>query len=62
MLGFASGIMIAASVWSLLIPSMELAEEKGMVKYIPASVGFLLGIGFLLLLDSVIWTVINLKV
>ena len=54
MLGFASGIMIAASVWSLLIPSMELAEEKGMVKYIPASVGFLLGIGFLLLLDSVI--------
>jgi len=46
--------MIAASVWSLLIPSMELAEEKGMVKYIPASVGFLLGIGFLLLLDSVI--------
>lgn len=54
MLGFASGIMIAASVWSLLIPSMELAEEKGIVKYIPASVGFLLGIGFLLLLDSVI--------
>lgn len=54
MLGFASGIMIAASVWSLLIPSMELAGEKGMVKYIPASVGFLLGIGFLLLLDSVI--------
>ena len=54
MLGFASGIMIAASVWSLLIPSMKLAEDKGIVKYIPASVGFLLGIGFLLLLDSVI--------
>ena len=46
--------MIAASVWSLLIPSMELAEEKGIVKYVPAGVGFLLGIGFLLLLDSVI--------
>ena len=51
MLGFASGIMIAASVWSLLIPSMKLAEDKGIVKYIPASVGC---IGFLLLLDSVI--------
>ena len=54
MLGFASGVMIAASVWSLLIPAIEMAEEAGTVAWIPAVVGFLLGVGFLLLLDSVI--------
>lgn len=53
LLGFASGVMIAASVWSLLIPAIEMAEEKGGNTWLPAAVGFLLGMGFLLLLDSV---------
>ncbi len=53
LLGFASGIMIAASVWSLLIPAIEMAGEKGSLPWLPPSVGFLLGIGFLLLLDTV---------
>ena len=54
LLGFASGVMIAASVWSLLIPSIEMAETQGKVAWIPAAIGFLLGIVFLLVLDSVI--------
>ena len=52
LLGFASGVMIAAAVWSLLIPSIEMSEGK--YSYMPASIGFLLGIVFLLVLDSVI--------
>ena len=47
LLGFASGVMIAASVWSLLIPSIEMSEEQGKIGWIPASIGFLLGISFL---------------
>jgi ZIP family zinc transporter len=55
MLGFASGVMIAASVWSLLIPSIEMTERQAdYAAWIPAAVGFLAGMGFLLLLDSVI--------
>ncbi len=54
LLGFASGVMIAASVWSLLIPSIEMAEERGKLGWIPAAVGFLLGMTFLLVLDSLI--------
>ena len=54
LLGFASGVMIAASVWSLLIPSIEMSEEQGSIGWIPASVGFLLGILFLLVLDSIV--------
>ena len=54
LLGFASGVMIAASVWSLLIPSIDMAEKQGIQAWIPASVGFLLGMAFLLVLDSVI--------
>jgi ZIP family zinc transporter len=54
LLGFASGVMIAASVWSLLIPAIDMAEERGGIAWLPAVVGFLLGIGFLLFLDSVI--------
>lgn len=46
LLGFASGVMIAASVWSLLIPSIDMAAEQGSVAWIPAAVGFLLGILF----------------
>lgn len=52
LLGFASGVMIAASVWSLLIPAIEMAEEQSNIAWVPAAVGFLLGIGFLLLLDT----------
>ena len=54
LLGFASGVMIAASIWSLLIPSIDMAEEQGTIGWIPASVGFLLGIIFLLVLDTII--------
>ena len=54
LLGFASGVMVAASVWSLLIPSIDMATEQGKIAYIPAAVGFLLGIIFLLVLDTVI--------
>ena len=54
LLGFASGVMISASIWSLLTPSMEMAEEQGQIAWIPAAIGFLLGIVFLLILDSII--------
>ncbi|MDR2472110.1 MAG: ZIP family metal transporter [Tannerella sp.] len=55
LLGFASGVMIAASVWSLLIPSLEMAhEQSNAVEWLPASIGFLAGMMFLLLLDSII--------
>ena len=53
-LGFASGVMIAASIWSLLIPSINMSEEQGVTAWAPAASGFLLGIVFLLLLDSLI--------
>ena len=53
LLGFASGVMVAASVWSLLIPAMEMETSKGAWSVFPAAVGFLLGIGFLLLIDEV---------
>lgn len=54
--GFAAGVMVAASVWSLLIPAMDASKEQGMGKlaFVPASVGFMLGIFFLLLLDVLI--------
>jgi Predicted divalent heavy-metal cations transporter len=52
LLGFASGVMIAASIWSLLIPSLNLSENLGSFAFVPAAVGFLLGILFLLLLDQ----------
>ncbi len=52
--GFAAGVMVAASVWSLLIPAMEQSEHMGPWAFIPAVVGFWLGVGFLLLLDHVI--------
>lgn len=54
LLGFASGVMIAASIFSLIIPSIEMATSQNIIAYLPASVGFLLGMGFLLLLDSII--------
>ena len=54
LLGFASGVMVAASVWSLLIPAMEMTADKGAWSVLPAAVGFLSGMAFLLLLDEVI--------
>ncbi len=52
LLGFASGVMIAASVWSLLIPAIEMAGERGRIAWIPAAGGFMAGVAFLLLLDT----------
>ena len=52
--GFAAGVMVAASIWSLLIPAMEQAEDMGKWSFVPAVAGFWLGILFLLLLDTVI--------
>ncbi|OUN72284.1 ZIP zinc transporter [Drancourtella sp. An57] len=54
LLGFASGVMVAASVWSLLIPSMEMSENMGKYAFIPAAAGFLLGIFFLLMMDQAV--------
>ena len=52
--GFAAGVMVAASVWSLLIPAMDQSASMGRLAFFPAAVGFWLGILFLLLLDHVI--------
>ena len=52
LLGFASGVMVAASVWSLLIPAMEMEAAKEAWSVLPAAIGFLMGMGFLLLLDE----------
>ena len=52
LLGFASGVMVAASVWSLLIPAIEMEADSGKLSVVPAAIGFLLGMGFLLLLDE----------
>ena len=51
-LGFAAGVMMAASVWSLLLPAIDKAEQLGVIPWMPPAVGFLLGMGFLLLLDT----------
>ena len=52
LLGFASGVMIAASVWSLLIPSIEIAKDHNIIAWVPSTIGFLLGIIFLLIIDN----------
>ncbi len=54
MLGFAAGVMIAASFWSLLAPGIEMAEELGQIPWLTAAVGFLLGGGFLYLIDKLL--------
>lgn len=54
LMGFASGVMIAASLWSLLLPAIEMSEEQGGNAWLPAAAGFLAGVGFLLLLDSLV--------
>lgn len=52
--GFAAGVMIAASIWSLLLPAMDMTKSQGEIEWLPATIGFLLGIIFLLILDSLI--------
>lgn len=54
LLGFASGVMMAASVWSLLIPSLEEASQQSDIAWLPAAAGFLAGVGFLLIIDSLV--------
>jgi len=54
MLGFAAGVMIAASFWSLLAPGIELAEKMGITPWIPAVIGFLMGGAFLRLMDLIL--------
>ncbi|MBX3043217.1 MAG: ZIP family metal transporter [Candidatus Kapabacteria bacterium] len=54
MLGFAAGVMIAASFWSLLKPAIEMAEKSGNIPWIPAVTGFLSGGAFLLLIDKIL--------
>lgn len=52
--GFAAGVMVAASIWSLLIPSIEQSEHLGIFSFLPAFVGFWIGVLFLLALDNLI--------
>lgn len=54
LIGFAAGIMIAASIWSLIVPSIEMATEQGTIPWVPATVGFLAGILFLLAIDCLL--------
>lgn len=50
--GFASGVMIAASVWSLLLPAIEMAENQGKISWLPAAVGLSLGVIFLIFINK----------
>ena len=52
--GFAGGVMVAASIWSLIIPAMDLSKDMDNMAFVPAAIGFWLGVLFLLLLDGVI--------
>lgn len=54
LLGFAGGVMIAASIWSLIIPSIEQSESLGKLSFLPATIGIILGVAFLFTLDSII--------
>ena len=51
--GFAAGVMVAASVWSLLIPAMDQSSNLGRLAFLPATTGFMIGILFLLLIDFI---------
>lgn len=54
LLGFSSGVMIAASVWSLIIPAINMSSNMGKLAFVPAAIGILVGIGFMLILDTII--------
>ncbi len=51
--GFAAGVMIAASVWSLILPAVEMAENQGVITWIPATIGFIIGVVFLIITNYV---------
>ena len=51
--GFAAGVMIAASVWSLILPAVEMAENQGIIAWIPATIGFIIGVVFLIITNHV---------
>lgn len=51
MLGFAAGVMMAASIWSLILPAIELSGDNPYTCYLPATIGFILGMGFLMVFD-----------
>lgn len=53
MIGFAAGVMIAASIWSLILPSVEMAEKQGVISWMPATIGFILGILFLIIINNI---------
>lgn len=59
--GFASGVMIAASVWSLILPAVEMAESQGIISWIPAAVGLILGVIFLLAINKIAEKIENKK-
>ena len=50
--GFAAGVMIAGSVWSLILPSVEMAENQGVISWVPATVGLILGVVFLIIINK----------
>ena len=52
LIGFAAGVMIAASVWSLILPSVEMAENQNVISWIPATVGLILGVIFLIIINK----------
>ena len=54
LLGFSAGVMVAASVWSLLIPSIEQSKNLGKLSFLPATVGLLLGVGLLPIVDKIL--------
>ena len=61
LLGFAAGVMVAASVWSLLLPAIDMAQEQGKIAWVPATVGFFLGVVFLMALDALTMRLTNKK-
>lgn len=59
LLGLASGVMIAASIWSLLMPSFEMASNQGIIEWVPAAIGFAFGIAFFILTDAFVLRIEN---
>lgn len=62
LMGFAAGVMIAASLWSLLIPAIEMAQKQGCVSWMPPAIGFTLGILILLVIDKILPYLENFKI
>lgn len=61
LLGIASGVMIAASIWSLIIPAIEYAEKENVISFLPATIGFIIGIVFFLIVDKILNYIENTK-